>query len=194
VHKLPEETIIRRGNKSGLELKYMEASLKENRFISGTTLFLEKGIPAKLGEVRIQLFLATDAATELYNRLHEFEFIADVPIDTNLKASDIKQLFAGILMKTRGIEVASEGMRIREKVNDKMGKIYREKPMKEQQIIEKREIAIELVQDCLDLKDFSIYVRIWDQLNWKLSQKYEFLVNKHTTMKGLSSLIHTRLE
>jgi hypothetical protein len=50
-----------------------------------------------------------------------------------------------------------------------MGKIYRERPMKEQQIIEKREIAIELAEDKLDLKDFSIYVRIWDQHNWKLS-------------------------
>lgn len=46
------------------------ASLKENRFINGTTLFLEKGIPAKLGEIRIQLFLAEDASPQLYNRLH----------------------------------------------------------------------------------------------------------------------------
>ena len=74
-----------------------------------------------------------------------------------------------------------------------MGKIYREKPMKEQQIIEKREIAIELAADTLDLKDFSIYVRLWDQKNWRLSQKYEFLVNKHTTMKALAAQIHACL-
>jgi hypothetical protein len=41
------------------------------------------------------------------------------------------------------------------------------------------------------LKDFSIYVRIWDQQNWKLSQKYEFLVNKGTTMRSLASQIYT---
>lgn len=65
--------------------------------------------------------------------------------------------------------------------------------MKEQQIIEKREIAIELAADTLDLKDFSIYVRLWDQKNWRLSQKYEFLVNKHTTMKALAAQIHACL-
>jgi len=40
---------VRRGNRSGLELKNGKATLKENRFINGTTLFLEKGIPAKMG-------------------------------------------------------------------------------------------------------------------------------------------------
>lgn len=67
-----DETIVRRGNKSGLELKNGNASLKENRFINGTTLFLEQGIPAKMGEIRIQLFLAEDAVPTLFNRLHEF--------------------------------------------------------------------------------------------------------------------------
>ena len=43
------ETIMRRGNRSGLELKNGCATLKDNRFINGTTLFLEKGLPAKMG-------------------------------------------------------------------------------------------------------------------------------------------------
>lgn len=65
-----------------------------------------------------------------------------MPIDTNLKASEVKLVFMEILNKNRDIELAPNSFRIREKVNDKMGKIYREKAMKEQQIIEKREIAI----------------------------------------------------
>lgn len=67
-----------------------------------------------------------------------------MPIDTNLKASEAKLIFMDLLNMTREIELAPNSFRIREKVNDKMGKIYREKPMKEQQIIEKREIAIEI--------------------------------------------------
>jgi len=44
--------------------------------------------------------------------------------------------------------------------------------MKEQQLIEKREIAIEMVPDTdMDVKDFSIYFRVWDQQNWTLSSK-----------------------
>ena len=40
------------------------------------------------------------------------------------------------------MELKEDNFRIREKVSDKIGKIYRERPMKEQQLIEKREIAI----------------------------------------------------
>jgi hypothetical protein len=36
----PENIIIRRGNKSSLELKNLETTLKENRFITGTQLYL----------------------------------------------------------------------------------------------------------------------------------------------------------
>jgi hypothetical protein len=50
-----------------------------------------------------------------------------------------------------------------------------------------------MVADQLELRDFSIYVRVWDQLNWTLSPKYEFLVNKHTTMRGLAAQIHACL-
>ena len=110
---------------------------------------MEKGIPAKQGEIRIQLFLGQDAAVDQYSRLHEFEFICDVPLDTTMKASEAKQLFRSVLKRLKNVDTDVQKMRIREKVNDKMGKIYRERPMKEQQLIEKREIAIELKEDAL---------------------------------------------
>lgn len=48
-------------------------------------------------------------------------------------------------------------------------------------------------EDQLEMKDFSIYIRVWDQLNWTLSKKYEILVNKSTTMKDVAVQIHTLL-
>lgn len=74
-----------------------------------------------------------------------------------------------------------------------MGKIYREKAMKEQQLIQKRQIAIELKEDTLDIKEYSIYIRVWNQLEWTLSDKYELSVNKNTTMKELAQQIHEKL-
>ena len=62
-------------------------TMKDAKFIPGKMLHLEKGIPAKQGEVRIQLFFAFNAEKQLYNRLHEFQFIADVPINKEWKAS-----------------------------------------------------------------------------------------------------------
>ena len=45
----PEETILRRGTKSGLELKDLKATMKDSRFITGTQVYLDKGLPAKPG-------------------------------------------------------------------------------------------------------------------------------------------------
>ena len=125
IGQVPAETIVRRGNRSGMEIKNLEASLKDNRFISGTSLYLEKGLPARMGEIRVQLFLASDAAVELSNRLHEFEFLADVPVDSAHRASQVKVKFAQVVQQLRGLELDPASFRIREKVNDKMGKIYR---------------------------------------------------------------------
>lgn len=57
-----------------------------------------------MGEIRIQLFLAEDSNPSLFNRLHEFQFIADVPVDTNLKASEVKQIFKNVVKKMRNID------------------------------------------------------------------------------------------
>ena len=47
----------------------------------------------------------------------------------------MKANFKELLKRIRNIEIDVSKVRIREKVNDKMGKIYRERPMKEQQLI-----------------------------------------------------------
>ena len=100
-----EETILRRGTKSGLELKDLKATMKDSRFITGTQVYLDKGLPAKPGEVRIQLFFAYDADRELYNRLHEFEYIVDVPINGQWKSSEVKAVFAKIVKKYRDMDL-----------------------------------------------------------------------------------------
>lgn len=73
-----------------MELKNLNSTMKDSRFISGTQVYFEKGLPAKPGEIRVQLYLASDAADDVYNRLHEFQFVADVPINGQHKASEVK--------------------------------------------------------------------------------------------------------
>ena len=65
--------------------------------------------------------------------------------------------------------------------------------MKEQQLIERREIAIEMKAEGVELKDFAVYVRLWDQLAWKLSPKFEFVVSKGTTMAQLAEQVQAFL-
>lgn len=59
-----------------------------------------------------------------------------------------------------------------------MNKVYRDRPLKEQGIIEMRMISIEILQEELALgqKDVLIHARYWDQQKWDLSARYEFIV------------------
>lgn len=65
-----DDLIMRRGTKSGLQLKNLALSMKESKFITGTQLYFEKGIPAKAGQIRVQLSIAKDAPNQMFNRLH----------------------------------------------------------------------------------------------------------------------------
>lgn len=49
--------------------------------------------------------MASDASVSTFNKLHEFDFIADVPIDTTLRASEVKLQFKNILKKIKNIEL-----------------------------------------------------------------------------------------
>ena len=42
------------------------------------------------------------------------------------------------------------------------------------------------------MKDFLIYVRVWNPLEWTLSDKMEIVVTKLTTMKDLATLIYVQ--
>ena len=61
-----------------------------------------------------------------------------MPVNGLHRASEVKELFKKVVKKYRDLDLETDKFRIREKVNDKIGKIYRERPMKEQQLIEKR--------------------------------------------------------
>jgi hypothetical protein len=41
----------------------------------------------------------------VFNRLHDFEYIADVPISGQLKASEAKEVFAKVVKKVKGLEL-----------------------------------------------------------------------------------------
>ena len=54
----PTVVVFKRNSRSGLELKCLTDTLKEYRFITGTQIYLEEGLPAQPGEVRILLHLS----------------------------------------------------------------------------------------------------------------------------------------
>lgn len=82
-----------------------------------------------------------------------------------------------------GVVLDPRRLRLREKISENLGKVYREKRMRDQQLIERRMIAIEEIPidfDSLpsemwnlelDAKEFIVAIRVWDQRAWTLSSR-----------------------
>ncbi len=51
------------------------------------------------------MYFANSAPEDIINRLHEFDFISEVPINGAWKASEVKEVFIKVVKKFRGIEL-----------------------------------------------------------------------------------------
>lgn len=65
--------------------------------------------------------------------------------------------------------------------------------MKEQQLIEKRMIAIERLdkEENIDIKENIVYVRVFDPESWTIGDRFEVTINKSTTMHDMAVLINS---
>ncbi|EAR91927.3 ubiquitin carboxy-terminal hydrolase (macronuclear) [Tetrahymena thermophila SB210] len=188
----PVEVIIRRGGKAGIELKEMNKTIRSMNFINNSSIYLELGKPAKEGEIRVIFYLAIKTPLNADQILHTFEEIGELPIHGNLLASEVKVIACQFLKEKKDIDLDPNFIRLREKISDNLTRIYREKKMREQQVIEKKMIAIEQIDEPIEisLKEFLIYVRIWDQQQWTLSDRFELLVQKTDSGYDLEQKIY----
>ncbi|KRX10676.1 hypothetical protein PPERSA_08671 [Pseudocohnilembus persalinus] len=81
------QILMRRGGKQGQEIKEGKpGTLKSQHFFNGSSIYLEYGLPAKEGEVRLCISLAKQADLQNDNIFHEFQEIGEFPIQANLTA------------------------------------------------------------------------------------------------------------
>lgn len=73
-----------------MELKDLEQTLQSYRFISGTQIYIENGIPALPDQLRIVLYLSKPTPLDTLNAFHTFDEVFEIPIDGNSKASECK--------------------------------------------------------------------------------------------------------
>jgi len=89
-----DELIFKRGGAHGTELIEDEISLKAAQFHNMISVFVEKGIPSKLGMKRIKLVLAEPVTQADYvgqdNVYFKFRDLVEVPLKTLEKTADVK--------------------------------------------------------------------------------------------------------
>ena len=97
------------------------------------------------------------------------------------------------MAETQKIQVSPEYLRLRERVTNRATKIYREKSLKEQGVIEKRMITVEILaeREQISAKEHQLYFRVWDQQTWELSDRFELQISKSDSPYDLATRINS---
>lgn len=122
---------MRRGGLAGVELKEMNRTIRSMNFINNSPIFLEIGTPAKEGEIRVVFYHAKPTPLDADLSLHIFEEIGELPIHGGLKASEVKKIGSEFFKKIKGVELDMTRIRLREKMSESLGRLYRERRMRE---------------------------------------------------------------
>ncbi len=185
----PDEFILKRGGKMGMELKDLNSTISGQHFVNGSSIFIEKGTPSKPGQYRIQFFLAKKTGLFSDNYFFSFEELFELPIPGEWTVSKVKEFVLENLILQKNItHLHSENIRLRERNSEKLGRIYREMPMCTQQLFERRMIAIEEIEQPqnLQFKEIMVYLRAWDAESFKLGERKEVIVNKNWSLKEIA--------
>jgi hypothetical protein len=152
--------------------------------VNGSSIFLEFGVPSLPGQFRIYFSLATKIVPELDACSHRFEELFEMPISGELTASQVKVIIAGKLKQLKGMDVDPKVLRLRERISERVCRVYRDIPLKQQAVFEKKQIAVEILdkEDKISPKEALLLVRFWDPEALELSSIIEIVIDKNETL------------
>ena len=193
--KIDENQILmKRAGKNGVEVKDIDKSLQGVNFVNGSSIYLEFGVPSLPGEYRLYFSLAIRLVPELDSVSHKFEELFELPISGDLTVSQVKLIVAEKLKNLKNLTLDPKYMRLRERVSERMLKVYRNAPLKTQNIFEKKQIAIETLEyeDKVGPRDSLINVRLWDPENMELSSIIELVIDRNESLVTFAQKIYEK--
>ena len=193
--KIDENQILmKRVGKNGVEVKDIDKSLQGVNFVNGSSIYLEFGVPSLPGEYRLYFSLAIRLVPELDSVSHKFEELFELPISGDLTVSQVKLIVAEKLKNLKNMTLDPKYMRLRERVSERMLKVYRNAPLKTQNIFEKKQIAIETLEyeDKVGPRESLINVRLWDPENMELSSIIELVIDRNESLVTFAQKIYEK--
>lgn len=190
-----EYLIFIRGGAHGTEIKEDDISIKAAHLYNMVCIYLQVGTPSKQNEKRLSFIIAetltkVDQETIMEtengdNMFYQMRELIEIPVNTRKTTLDVKKF---LISNLEGTDLKPDLMRFREKIGDKMGKVYRDQDILEQYYMhEGKEIAIqqltepEVVEDDMNL----IIFRVWNPSTWELSPVTELYVKRYQTLHEL---------
>ena len=196
----PDDYILKRGGKLGMELKDLNSTIASQHFVNGSSVYIEKGTPSKPGQYRIIFYMARKTSLMSDNFFYSFEELFELPIPGDWTVSRVKELvLENLIIKKNVTHLNMDNIRLRERNSEKLTKIYREVPMCTQQLYERRMIAVEEIEQIQNLKfkEIMLNIRIWDANSFELGDRFEVIVNKDWSLREVAQEIgkfHEKIE
>ena len=195
VLKLDEgEIILRKGGRMGTEIKDLRQTITGINFVNGSSVFVEFGQPAVLGEMRIFVFLALKKEDEDDVSSHDYQELFELIINGEYTAAEVKDLISIDARKIHGFDWDPKKLRLREKVGNRLMKVYRNSALKGQGVSDKKQVAVEVLQEpeTLTPKEFLTIVRTWNPETLDISPSFEIIVDKTKSLKYFAEKIHEK--
>jgi Ubiquitin carboxyl-terminal hydrolase 47 C-terminal len=148
------------------------------------------GKPTKPGEMRIIVYLAEKIIPEEDMNSHTFKEVLETVIHGDDTAAQVKSKLAEEV-KSLGYDWDPTKMRLREKAAERMIKVYRNQQMRLQGVIDKKCVAVELIDgpEKFAPKDTLLICRIWDPATLELGPRFEVIVDSHLNLSQLGNKI-----
>jgi len=163
-------------------------------FVNGSSIFLEFGKPSLPGEYRLYFSLAIRLVPELDSTSHKFEELFEMPVSGEHTAAHVKEIVCEQLKTLKNIEVDPKKIRLRERISERMLKVYRDVPLRNQGIFEKKQIAVELLdhEEKVGPKEALILIRFWDPEKMELSSIMEIVIDKNENLLHFAKRIYEK--
>ena len=195
-----EELIFKRGA-YGTEIKEDDLSLKAASFYNMMWIYIKKGIPSLENEKRLKFVLAENIsegdhasldpvnADSIYYNIRE---LIEIPVNTHQNTFKVKHFVWDKLREEWKLDLDPKLIRLREKANDRLTKLYRDDAILEQySMFEGKQIAIQILKEpeMVEPDSLLIMIRCWNPSTWELTQMKEIIVKRYSTMDDFSYVL-----
>jgi len=188
------EIILRKGGKMGVEIKDLRQTVQSANFVNGSSVFVEFGKPTIVGQMRIYVSLAIKKEEEDDVSSHDFIELFELIISGENTAAEVKELIVQEAKKTKNYEWDPKLLRLREKVANRLVRVYRNTALKAQGVTDKKQVAVELLDEpeTLTPKENLVVVRFWSPETLEISPRIEIVIDRNKSLKQLAEKIYEK--
>jgi ubiquitin C-terminal hydrolase len=185
---LADELLMRRGTKSGAEIKDLSLKLIHCNLMNNSIIHLERGKPSSPNEFRVYISIAELAnSSDDDGSTYRFFDVMDTALNADLEVKKVKEELCRDLNKRYpSMQLNPRNVRLRERTTDRLSRALKSSdPLKNYTLYEQKKLSLQILKEEdteLSYNDMIVVVRKWSPNTWEISEPIEIIVRKHSTL------------